>query len=125
MSEQVVMVNKALTVDGVSLSLSSVDVVSSANGFRKIGLQRFTATCPNNTDEEFKATVKELEERGYLVKWHEWKNNPLTMSGKKSFKLSAAVNPTGWFTFKIGDSEIRVRGSVISQLFVKEVVAHA
>ena len=112
---------KLLTIDGLPIALTSVRIGRFADGFSYLGLLRFSATCPNLTEEEFKQVCEELHNRGYLVRSWEWKSNPLTMDGKKSYKLQARVDPKAELTYKFGDYLVKIKGDVLDRVIVKDL----
>jgi hypothetical protein len=112
-----------LSVEGVPISLKSVEVYRDSEGWQRLGLLNFSATCPGVTDEQLKAILETLKARGYKVETEEWKDNPFeemfTKEGKKSYKLKAGVILEAGYTFKFGNVLVEIAGKALDNVRVK------
>lgn len=112
-----------LSIDGIPLSLENVRVGRYSDGYSSLGLLKFKATCPGQTDWEMIAIASELERRGYLVRVSRWKSNPFNkmfaIEGKSSFKVSARVNPDCTLYFKLGEFFLAVSGKAVDLVLIK------
>ena len=53
-----------LSVEGIPISLESVEVYRNSEGWQRLGLLNFSATVPGVTDEQLKGILETLKARG-------------------------------------------------------------
>ena len=112
-----------LSVEGIPISLESVEVYRNSEGWQRLGLLNFSATVPGVTDEQLKGILETLKARGYKVEATEWLDNPFNemfeKEGKKSYRLKAGVIPEAGYTFKFGNVLVKIKGSALEGIHIK------